>query len=72
MLLYKGLDFEADHKWLVMGYLFWLFSGKKTEAPIQDSCMSWDTDLVLSVSLISHLDIAENLLYEVAIHQWFG
>lgn len=72
MLLYKGLNFEANHRWLVMGYLFWLFSGKKAEAAIQDSCVSWDTDLVWSLSLIRSLDTAENLLYKVAVYQWFG
>lgn len=45
-----------------MGYLFWLFSGKKAEAAIQDSPVSWDTDLVWSLSLISSSDTAENLL----------
>lgn len=49
MLLYKRVNFEIDHRWLVMDYDLWLFPGKEAEAAVQDSCVSWDADLVWSL-----------------------
>lgn len=64
MLLYKRMNFETDHRWLLMGYDFWLFSGREAESHPEFLCVlrCWSV-VILEVQLAAQ---ALNSLYKAA------